>query len=113
MQPKKRLKIGEVSELLNIPAYVLRYWEDEFPELHPEKSRAGQRLYDDSEVEFIRKIAYLRYTEKLTISGCRARLKQQKKEQPLEPARQVVSETLVDRLQSIKKGLQDVLKELG
>ncbi|MBN1879966.1 MerR family transcriptional regulator [bacterium] len=113
MQPKKRLKIGEVSKLLNIPAYVLRYWENEFIELHPDKSRAGQRLYDEAEVEIIRKIATLRYSEKLTINGCKNRLKQENDDKPAGKETSVDSEILLDRIGKIKKGLQDVLDELG
>ncbi len=124
MQPKKRLKIGEVSKLLNIPAYVLRYWEAEFPELQPDKSRAGQRLYDETEIEFVRKIAYLRYSEKLTISGCKDRLVNgkstnhvevcdQQNSENIKSADRQNSEKLIDRIRLIKKGLQDVLEELG
>ncbi len=109
----KRLKIGQVSDMLNIPAYVLRYWETEFPELKPDKSRAGQRLYDEKEIAFIKKIAELRYNEKLTISGCKTRLKQQNKRTNQQQLLSENTGVILQQIDEIKKGLQDVLEELG
>ncbi len=108
----RRLKIGDVSELLNIPAYVLRYWETEFPELKPEKSRSGQRLYSDKDIAFIEKIAQLRYTEKLTISGCKDRLKQEKQSQNIPEGKVTYSPDVEEKIDTIKKGLQKILDQL-
>jgi len=63
-------KIGEVSQLAGVKAYVLRYWETEFS-IVPQKSRAGQRLYRRRDVERILLIKRLLYTEKFTIAGAR------------------------------------------
>jgi DNA-binding transcriptional MerR regulator len=109
----KRLKIGDVSDLLKIPAYVLRYWETEFPELKPDKSRAGQRLYDEKEIAFIKKIADLRYNEKLTISGCKTRLKQEKIRNIQKHVISDQTDLILEKINVIKKGLQEVLEELG
>jgi DNA-binding transcriptional MerR regulator len=108
----RRLKIGEVSERLNIPAYVLRYWENEFRELKPEKSRSGQRLYSEDEIAFIQKIAMLRYSEKLTISGCKNRLLQEKQHTAKTEHTADHSDGILEKINSIKKGLQDVLDQL-
>ena len=68
-------RIGEVSELLQLPAYVLRFWETEFPQLKPTKSSTGQRMYRRREVEFAVKIKTLLYEKGFTIVGAREQLK--------------------------------------
>lgn len=112
MSIEKCLKIGEVSRQLNIPSYVLRYWEDEFRELKPRKTRSGQRLYSQKDLELIQTIAHLRYEEKLTVSGCKARLKSLKdgvdQSEPSGRPDKSIQATLL----TIKKGLQDVLEDL-
>jgi DNA-binding transcriptional MerR regulator len=72
---KLYFRIGEVSELLHLPAYVLRFWETEFPQLKPTKSSAGQRMYRRREVELAVRIRTLLYDEGFTIPGARERLK--------------------------------------
>lgn len=68
-------RIGDVSELLQLPAYVLRFWETEFPQLKPTKSSTGQRMYRRREVEFALRIKTLLYGEGFTIAGARQQLK--------------------------------------
>ncbi len=67
-------KIGEACKLLDIQPYVLRYWETEFPELSPNKSRSGQRVYSEDELALIRRIKELLYDEGFTIAGAKKRL---------------------------------------
>lgn len=67
-------KIGEACKLLDIQPYVLRYWETEFPELSPNKSRSGQRVYSEDELALIRRIKELLYEEGFTIAGAKKRL---------------------------------------
>ena len=64
-------RIGEVSKLLGVEPYVLRFWETEFPQLKPNKSGAGQRLYRRREVELARRIRDLLYRDGYTIPGAR------------------------------------------
>ncbi len=66
--------ISEVSKMTGLEAYVLRYWEKEFPQLHPRKNRGGSRLYTAKDIEIINQIRYLRTKEKLTIAGARNKL---------------------------------------
>ncbi|MBI2340546.1 MAG: MerR family transcriptional regulator [Deltaproteobacteria bacterium] len=73
---KLYFKIGEVAELAGVAPYVLRYWETEFSEISPLKSRTNQRLYKKRDVETILKIKNLLYEEKFTINGARKRLRQ-------------------------------------
>jgi len=68
---KLYFKIGEVSALLGLPAYVLRFWETEFKRIKPKRSPTGQRLYRKKDVEFIIKIRYLLHERGFTISGAR------------------------------------------
>jgi DNA-binding transcriptional MerR regulator len=67
-------KIGEVSDLTEVPAYVLRYWESEFKLLRPKKNPAGQRLYRKRDVELVLRIKSLLYDERLTLEGAKKRL---------------------------------------
>ncbi|MCM2272087.1 MAG: MerR family transcriptional regulator [candidate division Zixibacteria bacterium] len=66
--------ISEVSKMTGLEAYVLRYWEKEFPQLKPRKNRGGSRLYTPKDIEVINQINYLRTKEKLTIAGARNKL---------------------------------------
>ncbi|MGZ4787086.1 MAG: MerR family transcriptional regulator [Terriglobales bacterium] len=72
---KLYFRIGDVSELLQLPTYVLRFWETEFPQLKPTKSSSGQRMYRRREVELALRIRSLLYEEGFTIPGARERLK--------------------------------------
>lgn len=73
-------KIGEVCELLDVQAHVLRYWETEFPQLAPQKNRSGQRSYRRKDVETAVRIKDLLYEELYTIAGARKRLQQEQRE---------------------------------
>jgi len=75
---KLYFKIGEVSELLGLPSYVLRFWETEFKRIKPKRSASGQRLYRKKDVEFILKIRYLLHERGFTISGARQHLRSKK-----------------------------------
>ena len=75
VQPKvKKLyySIGEVSELTQLKAYVLRYWETEFSKLKPPKNRAGNRTYRQKDIDMIINIKDLLYNKKFTIRGARS-----------------------------------------
>ena len=67
-------KIGEVCEIADVQAHVLRYWETEFPMLAPQKNRAGQRTYRRRDVEMALRIKELLYDEKYTIAGAKNKL---------------------------------------
>ncbi len=67
-------KIGEACKILEIQPYVLRYWETEFPFLNPSKSKSGQRVYSDQEIDVIRRIKELLYKEQYTIAGAKQKL---------------------------------------
>ena len=109
--------IGEVSKMMELKAYVLRYWETEFKQLKPPKNRAGNRTYRQSDIDLILHIKDLLYTEKFTIEGARNQLameKDRKKEDvptPVESVQQVAparKETLL----KIKQELETLLEIL-
>ncbi len=73
-------RIGEVARITSLRPSVLRYWETEFDQLQPQKSRSGQRLYTRNELAFILDIKRLLYSEKLTIEGARRVVAKRRKE---------------------------------
>ena len=72
---KLYFRIGEVARLCEVPAYVLRFWESEFPQLKPNKGGTGQRLYRRRDVEMALRIKTLLYDEGYTIPGARQAFK--------------------------------------
>ena len=76
---KLYFRIGEVSDLVGVEPYVLRYWETEFPSVGPKKSGTGHRMYKRKEVELLLKIKYLLYEKKYTIEGARLYLQGESK----------------------------------
>ncbi len=72
---KLYFRIGEVAKLCEVPAYVLRFWEGEFPQLKPNKGGTGQRLYRRRDVEMALRIKTLLYEEGYTIPGARQAFK--------------------------------------
>ena len=101
--------ISEVSEILQLKQYVLRYWETEFPMLHPKKNRAGNRSYRQSDIDTILKIKDLLYKQKFTIEGAREKLKAGNVNVPASDVDTLKYRKLV---KSIKKELQSLLKSL-
>src|SRR5687767_16029214 len=70
----KLYKIGEVCKLADVQPYVLRYWETEFPQLAPNKSGGGQRMYTRREIDTILRIKELLYRDGFTIAGAKKKL---------------------------------------
>lgn len=73
----KTYRIGEVADLLSLKAYVLRFWETEFPQLAPLRTGKGQRLYTEEHVRLARRIQQLVHEQGLTLDGARRVLKQE------------------------------------
>ena len=68
-------RIGEVSEIVDVPPYVLRFWETEFKQIKPKRTRAGQRMYRKQDVALVLRIKHLLYDVMYTIAGARRQLK--------------------------------------
>ncbi|MBW2513243.1 MAG: MerR family transcriptional regulator [Deltaproteobacteria bacterium] len=72
---KLYFKIGEVSDLLELPTHVLRFWETEFKKIKPKRTSSGQRMYRKKDVMLILKIRHLLYEKGFTIPGARQHLR--------------------------------------
>lgn len=79
---KQYFRIGEVSRIVDVPAYVLRFWESEFPRIKPRRTAKGQRMYHRKDLDLILEIKALLYDQKFTIKGARQYLKDIKTQQP-------------------------------
>jgi DNA-binding transcriptional MerR regulator len=109
---KLYFKIGEVSELLTVEPYVLRYWETEFPLLAPKKSGTGHRLYRRKDVELLLRIKHLLYDRRFTIEGARQAL-QTEARAPKKRAKTAQQDLFSsDPLPEIRRELSDILQIL-
>jgi len=104
-------KIGEVSEIVGVEPYVLRYWETEFPALKPTKSRSQQRLYRKRDVELLLKIKKLLYEDMYTIAGAKKRLAASGERSPSpQMSLELPTPRNTELLRKIEKELSAVLK---
>jgi DNA-binding transcriptional MerR regulator len=112
-------KIGEVSKIVGVEPYVLRYWETEFNFLKPRKNKSGQRVYIKKDVELLLAIKRLLYQERYTIEGVRKRLgfssgnSDSKPEQDMQKdVQKRDSRQPVRAIEHVKKRLRDILSQL-
>ena len=95
--PSKRyFTIGEVSELCAVKPHVLRYWEQEFPQLKPLKRRGNRRYYQRQDVILIRQIRSLLYEHGFTISGARQRLSGDEAREDSNQSQQIIRQLCVE-----------------
>jgi DNA-binding transcriptional MerR regulator len=110
---KLYFKIGEVSDLLGVEPYVLRYWETEFTVLSPKKSGTGHRLYRRKDVELLLRIKHLLYEKRYTIEGARQFLQADSRAPKKRKPKQLQQELFaVDPLPEIRRELTDILQML-
>lgn len=109
---KLYFRIGEVSRLCRLPAYVLRFWETEFPQLKPVKGGTGQRMYRRKDVDAVLKIKKLLYEEGFTIAGARQQLKSESKPEKNQVPLPFPVQSTAD-LRRIRSGLEEILGMLG
>ena len=103
-------RIGEVSKLCSLPAYVLRFWETEFSQLKPSKSNTGQRLYRRKDVENVLRVKNLLYEEGYTIQGARQFLKTESKRDRTQTALPFAGAPMRGQdLGELKQGLREVI----
>ena len=105
---KLYFRIGEVSELTRTKAFVLRYWETEFPSLRPVKGKSGHRLYRRKDVEQIFQIRRLLYEKGFTLEGARRYLASEGKN-PAEQTNMFPSSLNAAQLQALRQELQTIL----
>ena len=108
---KLYFKIGEVSELLGVETYVLRYWDSEFPVLSPKKSGTGHRLYRRKDVELLLRIKHLLYEKRFTIEGARQTLQSEARApKPQRVSKRAQAELFgEDPLPEIRRELKEIL----
>ena len=98
---KRYFTIGEVSELCGVKPHVLRYWEQEFPQLKPLKRRGNRRYYQRQDVILIRQIRSLLYEHGFTIGGARQRLSGEEAKVDVNQSQQIIRQ--------LRTELEDVL----
>jgi len=109
---KLYFRIGEVATLCHLPAYVLRFWESEFPQLKPVKSSTGQRMYRKRDVESVLRIKQLLYEQGFTISGARQQMRAETKSDKTQSAIPFPSQSTPE-IQHIRQGLREILELLS
>ncbi len=93
---KRYFTIGEVSDLCMVKSHVLRYWEQEFPQLKPLKRRGNRRYYQRHDVILIRQIRSLLYEQGFTIGGARQRLSGDVAKDDSNQSRQIVRQLRIE-----------------
>ena len=101
---KRYFTIGEVSDLCGVKPHVLRYWEQEFPQLKPVKRRGNRRYYQRQDVIVIRQIRSLLYEQGFTIGGARNRLTGDEASEDLSQSAQIVRQ--------LRSELEEILRIL-
>src|SRR5215470_16846869 len=109
---KLYFRIGEVSALLGVEPYVLRYWETEFPSLSPKKSGTGHRLYRRKDVELLLRIKHLLYEKRFTIDGARQYLQDEARNMHQKDIKQEQQALFSDPMTEIRRELAAILKLL-
>ncbi len=95
--PSKRyFTIGEVADLCQVKAHVLRYWEQEFPQLSPVKRTGNRRYYQRQDILLIREIRQLLHVQGFTIPGARQRLSEQGSDHVATMDRQLIKGILLE-----------------
>ena len=93
---KRYFTIGEVSELCQVKPHVLRYWEQEFPQLKPVKRRGNRRYYQRHDVIMIRQIRSLLYEQGFTIGGARQKLEGDEAQWDKSQSHQIIRQLLAE-----------------
>jgi DNA-binding transcriptional MerR regulator len=101
---KRYFTIGEVSDLCGVKPHVLRYWEQEFPQLKPVKRRGNRRYYQRQDVLMIRQIRSLLYEQGFTIGGARQKMSGEDAREDITQSQQIVHQ--------IRLELEEVLQLL-
>jgi DNA-binding transcriptional MerR regulator len=99
---KRYFTIGEVSDLCAVKPHVLRYWEQEFPQLKPVKRRGNRRYYQRQDVLIIRQIRSLLYDEGFTIGGARQRLQGNSAKSDVTQSQQIIKQLRIELEQVLK-----------
>jgi len=105
---KEYFRIGEVSKILNVDTYVVRFWESEFKSIKPIRTKSYQRLYRRKDLQELLLIKDLLYTERFTISGAKKQLSKMKENRATQE-----KDHRDEKFAELKKGLLQIRKMLG
>lgn len=97
--------IGEVADLMQTSTSTIRYWENQFEELKPQKNKKGNRLFSKEDVELVKFIHHLVKERGLTIKGAKQKLKDNREET-------VHNYEIVKRLKEVKQQLLEIKDQL-
>lgn len=103
---KAYFRIGEVSKILNVEPYVIRYWETEFKTVSPVRTKTAQRLYRKKDVQELLTIKNLLYVQRFTIDGAKKQLQKTRNSSDDSPFRKDEKQKMF--LMKIKKELQQI-----
>ena len=98
---KRYFTIGEVSELCAVKPHVLRYWEQEFPQLSPVKRRGNRRYYQRGDVMLIRQIRHLLYEDGYTIGGARQKMTDPEDSEQAQQEHQTLIKEMIEELEAV------------
>ena len=98
---KRYFTIGEVSELCAVKPHVLRYWEQEFPQLSPVKRKGNRRYYQRDDVVLIRQIRHLLYEDGYTIGGARQKLSEPEDAEQVQQQHQALIREMIVELEAV------------
>lgn len=103
---KQYYKIGEVSEMLEIPASTLRFWEKSFPQIKPIKTKKGDRLYTPKDIEVLKNIHYLSHNKGVKLSQVSKRVKREQPDSDVKAETVKSLRELKDKLIKLKQQLE-------
>lgn len=106
-------KIGEVSHILKVKSFVIRYWESEFKQLRPSKNGTGQRVFRKKDILLLQRIKELLYEELYTIPGAKKRLQKDQRETKKAKTIEGKSTKIRQKLQKHKSKLIEIKNFLG
>jgi DNA-binding transcriptional MerR regulator len=106
---KTYFRIGEISKILGVEPYVVRYWETEFITIKPIRTKSEQRLYRRKDLEELALIKRLLYQDKFTIAGAKKRLQEIRKESPAVPDGAEESREILRSIKQELKAIRDLL----
>jgi len=102
---KAYFRIGEVSRIVGVEPYVIRYWESEFKSVRPHRTKSDQRLYRRKDVMELLYIRHLLYDELYTVAGARKRIARPGPQRDTDPSPNREDSR---RLAAIKKALLEI-----
>lgn len=102
-------KMGEVCEMADLEPHVIRFWETEFPQLSPKKSRAGHRMFTQADIDLVLKIKRLMHEEKMTLKGARKRIAG---EPDADPEPEILKHKLLGEVKEVRAVLENVINML-